>query len=198
MSPDIVFNDGSQAKITFSKEESVANFNYNVEYELALDELGLYSMSTFLADSSIPDENGQGFFTFIAEPDPSENTEVIHKVFTLIVDCSGNMSGSKIDQARNAAKFIVENLNEGDYFNIVDFSSSVSDFHTAHVEYSEQTRQEALDYINGFYAGGATNISGAFDEAIPQFAHSNDSTANIIIFFTDGLVKFLGSDELED
>lgn len=32
-----------------------------------------------------------------------------------------------------------------------------------------------------------TNISGAFDTAIPRFINANDSTANIIIFLTDGL-----------
>lgn len=31
-----------------------------------------------------------------------------------------------------------------------------------------------------------TNISGAFSLAVPQFSTANDSTANIIIFFTDG------------
>lgn len=186
LSPDIVFNDGSDAQISFSTLETVANFNYNVEYELALDELGLYNMSTFLSDSIIPDPYGQGFFTFIVEPDPSENTEVINKVFTLIVDRSGSMSGDKIVQARNAANFIVENLNEGDYFNIVDFSSGISTFKFDHVEYTQETKQEAVNYINQFHANGSTNISGAFDVAIPQFSHSSDSTANIIIFFTDG------------
>ena len=186
MTPDSLFNDGSVATVSFTTLEDIPKYNYSVQYELSLDQLGLFSMSTFLADSSIPDGGGRGFFTFIAEPDPSENTEVIKKVFTLIVDRSGSMSGDKIVQARNAAKFIVENLNEGDRFNIVDFSTNVSNYQAEHVEYSPQTEQQALDYIDGFKANGWTNISGAFDVAIPQFANSGDSTANIIIFFTDG------------
>jgi Ca-activated chloride channel family protein len=44
----------------------------------------------------------------------------------------------------------------------------------------------ALLYISGFVASGLTNISGAFDVAVPQFSTANDSTANIIVFFTDG------------
>jgi len=110
----------------------------------------------------------------------------IEKVFTLIVDRSGSMSGNKIVQARNASNFIVQNLNEGDRFNIVDFSTDVSNCWDNHVEFNEYTEQEALNYISGFYADGWTNISGAFDVAIPQFDTANDETANIVIFFTDG------------
>jgi len=143
-------------------------------------------MSTFLADSLIPDLHGQGFFTFIVEPDPSDNTETIEKVFTFIIDRSGSMSGNKIVQARDAATFIVEHLNEGDKFNIVDFSGSVTNFKDQHVEFTNSTEMAALDYIKTINASGSTNIAGSFERAVPQFSSANESTANIIIFFTDG------------
>ncbi|KAA3612981.1 MAG: VWA domain-containing protein [Calditrichaeota bacterium] len=186
LTPDLLFNDGHSANIEYKKAESVADFDYNVEYSLSLDELGLFSMSTFLADSTVPDEYGNGFFTFIVEPDPSDNTTTIDKVFTFIVDRSGSMSGNKIVQARDAATFIVENLNEGDKFNIVDFSGSVTNFRDQHVAYNPENESAALDYIGTIKASGSTNISGSFEKAIPQFSSANDSTANIIIFFTDG------------
>ena len=96
------------------------------------------------------------------------------------------MGGNKIVQARNAASFIVSNLNQGDKFNIVDFSSDVSAFQPAHVDFNPTNASQAQGYISGILASGSTNISGAFSVAIPQFAVTNDSTANIIVFFTDG------------
>ncbi len=134
----------------------------------------------------MPDNLGNGFFVFVAEPDPSQNTKVINKVFTLIIDRSGSMYGEKMDQAKNAADFIVNNLNEGDKFNIVDFSDFISSFRNEHVIYNTENRDAALNYISLLQADGSTNISGAFDIAVPQFSVANDSTANIIIFFTDG------------
>lgn len=89
-------------------------------------------------------------------------------------------------QARNASKFIVENLNDGDKFNIVDFSDNVLSFRNGHVNYTNGSRDSALAYTNTFIASGGTNISGAFSTAVPQFNTASDSTANIIIFFTDG------------
>lgn len=178
-------NNGNIATVKTILHEAAANQNYKVKYSLNSSELGLYDFSTNIPDTLLPDTLG-GFFMFIAEPDPGATSEVIDKVFTLIVDRSGSMGGTKIIQARNAAKFITNNLNPGDKFNIVDYSDNVLSFRPTHVPYTNQSRDSALNYINSFIASGGTNISGAFTTAVPQFSVASDSTANIIIFFTDG------------
>ncbi|MBD3224726.1 MAG: VWA domain-containing protein [Caldithrix sp.] len=181
-----ITNDGHNAAIVYTLYESTASSNYEITYTLSAEELGLFGMSTVLPDSEVPDIYGQGYFTFIAEPDPSEGTETINKFFTLIIDRSGSMSGNKMDQAKEAARFIIDNLNEGDFFNLVDFATNVESFGIEHTEFNTNTRDVALNYIDNLYAGGGTNINDAFETAIDQFSVANDSTANIIIFFTDG------------
>jgi Ca-activated chloride channel family protein len=183
---DSITNTGNEANVYYSIAEQKANQDYSVQYVLSQEELGLYSYSTFLSDTMIPDPYGNGFFLFVAEPDPSENQKVIDKVFTLIIDRSGSMSGDKIVQARNAAIFITRNLNLGDKFNIIDFASDIKSFRGEHVDYTDANESAALEYINNLQATGSTNISGAFGEAIPQFSVASSNTANIIIFFTDG------------
>ena len=111
--PSQTINNGNYAFIEINLSEQVAASDYKILYTLSLDELGLFSFSTFQPDSLVPDSLENGFFTFVAEPDPG-STDIINKVFTFIVDRSGSMSGNKIVQARDAASFIVENLNEGD------------------------------------------------------------------------------------
>ncbi|HLA63391.1 MAG TPA: VWA domain-containing protein, partial [Rhodothermales bacterium] len=149
-------------------------------------ELELFGFSTALPDTAVADGGPPGFLLFVAEPDPGDATETIAKVFTLIVDRSGSMIGNKIVQARAAARFIVNNLNPGDRFNIVDFATDVRSFRPTHVEYTPANRDAALAYVNAIVASGNTNISGAFSTAIPQFAAASDTTANIVVFFTDG------------
>ena len=183
----LITNSGSQAQVAYSKQSAAADKDYSVQYSLSLSELGLFSMSTKIPDTLAPDKLGKGYFLFVAEPDPSANTKVINKVFTLIVDRSGSMAGTKIDQARNAANFIVQHLNTGDKFNIVDFSDVISSFSNGHVDYTAANQTAALSYIAGLSATGSTDIAGAFDKAIPEFAASaTANTANIIIFLTDG------------
>ena len=180
-------NSGNTATITYSAENSAANKNYSLTYSLSLNQLGLFSLSTRLPDSLVPDKRGSGYFLFVAEPDPSTNTKVIKKVFTLIIDRSGSMSGTKIEQARGAASFIVNNLNPGDKFNIVDFDDVISSFRTTHVDFTSANQSAAITYINALTARNNTDIAGAFDTAVSQFSASgSDSTANIVIFFTDG------------
>ncbi len=180
-------NDGHTAHVSTGLYEFSANANYRLQYTLNSAELGLFSLSTTIADTLVPDEHGNGFFVFIAEPDPGAGADVIKKVFTLIIDRSGSMAtGAKMTQAKNAATFITENLNPGDKFNIIDFSTAISSFRPAHVDFTEQNKTDALAYISTLQANGLTNISGAFDLAIGQFGAATDSTANIIIFFTDG------------
>jgi Ca-activated chloride channel family protein len=179
-------NYGDSARVQIILHELAGTENYSIQYSLSLNQLGLFAYSSKLPDLSVPDSLGNGFLTFIAEPDPGSTSATIAKVFTLIIDRSGSMSGTKMDQAKNAATFIVQNLNEGDKFNLIDFDDVITSFRPRHVPFTAQSRDSALIYINALYARNNTSISGAFATAVPQFTSSNDSTANIIIFLTDG------------
>jgi Ca-activated chloride channel family protein len=175
------------ASLAIDMQYAQADSDFKVEYELSPEDLGLFDFSVFLSDTLGCDNYGNGFCAFVVEPNPNPNADVIPKVFTLIIDKSGSMLGSKIQQAKDAATFIVDNLNVGDKFNIIAFSSGVSAFKPDHVDYNVSNQQAALNYITSLSATGTTNISGAFSTAIQQFNNDLDETYNIIIFFTDGL-----------
>ncbi len=183
---DQLTNNGTSASVLIALHEQAASEDYAIQYSLNAAELGLFAYSSALPDTLVPDSLGRGFLTFIAEPEPSAATQTISKVFTLIIDRSGSMTGTKMDQAKSAAAFVVQNLNEGDKFNLIDFDDVITSFRPAHVAYTPATRDSALSYISSLWARNMTDISGVFATAVPQFAAANDSTANIIIFLTDG------------
>lgn len=179
-------NDGHDATLHYTLNNSVANADYNSSYGLSSEELGLWAMSTYL--DTVPDTEGRGFFTLIVEPDPSTGSEVIDKYFTLVIDVSGSMGwDDKITQARNAASYIVNNLNDGDYFNIIAFSTDISSLWPTHQPFNLTNSSTALSFIANLEALSATNISGALTVAIPQFVSAPANTANIIILLTDGV-----------
>ena len=95
------------------------------------------------------------------------------------------MSGKKIEQAKGALKFVLNNLQEADLFNIIAYDSSVESFRPELQRYTEQTRNEALGFIEGIYAGGSTNIDGALQAALAQLQDASRPT--YIVFLTDGL-----------
>lgn len=186
-SPQTITNSGNTAYISYSAFESVAAYDYSIKYTLNLNQLGLFDYTIALPDSGQIDSYGKGYLLFIAEPDPSSTVNTIKKIFTIIVDRSGSMgSEAKMAQANNTAKFIVQNLNEGDYFNVIDFDDIISSFRPSHVPFTVENQTAALTYISALSARGNTDIAGAFSKAIPMYSGTSDSTAKIIIFLTDG------------
>jgi Ca-activated chloride channel family protein len=131
-----------------------------------------------------PDEDG--YFLMMATPAiEAPMGEAPRKNLVFVVDRSGSMSGPKIEQAKNALKFVLNNLREGDLFNIVAYDMEVSLFKPEMQRYSDATRGEALGFVEGLYAGGSTNIDGALRAAFPLLADA--SRPNFMIFLTDGL-----------
>ena len=181
--PSIITHNEHLATASATLPEVSADQDFQLVYSLAQDSLAFTSLSGMF---DAPANLGDGFFTFIAEPD-DDSADYVEKVFTLIIDRSGSMYGDKIVQARDAARYIVNNLNEGDRFNLISFSTDVTPLWQTHQIFNSETQQQALNFINGISAYGSTNISGAFATAIPQFTGSNPDVANIILFFTDGV-----------
>lgn len=180
----LITNDGYNAHLELSLTNEADLDDFVVTYTLDPEQFGLYGMSTKLDE--VPDELPEGFCLFIAEPDPNNSQIVIDKTFTLIIDVSGSMLGTKLDQAKAAANYIVDNLNPGDSFNIVKFESVAHSLWRQH-NYVNPTRiTQAHNYINNLQAHGGTNISAALDLAVPQYSVTDPDNANIIIFFTDG------------
>jgi Ca-activated chloride channel family protein len=95
------------------------------------------------------------------------------------------MSGEKMDQAKEAAKFVLNNLHKGDTFNIVAYDSEIETFRPELERFTDETRSAATGFVNGLYAGGSTNIDGALRRALDMLKDSKRPT--YVIFLTDGL-----------
>ena len=63
-------------------------------------------------------------------------------------------------------KFVLNNLHEGDLFNIIAFDSEVESWRPELQRFNDETRKEALGFVEGIYAGGSTNIDGALRTAL--------------------------------
>ncbi|KAJ8872035.1 hypothetical protein PR048_028375, partial [Dryococelus australis] len=64
----------------------------------------------------------EGYFVHFFSP---ADLPTLRKHVTFVMDVSGSMAGRKIEQLREAMKVILDDLNEGDYFSLVIFSSDV-------------------------------------------------------------------------
>jgi Ca-activated chloride channel family protein len=131
-----------------------------------------------------PDAQGDGFFLLLAAPKVEiEAQQIIARDVILVLDTSGSMRGDKIEQAKGALNFVLDNLNDEDRFNIIAFSTSTRPYARDLVPAGE--RGEARDFVDRLEANGSTDINRALLEALAMSGTAGRPT--IIIFLTDGL-----------
>ncbi|NOX61940.1 MAG: VWA domain-containing protein [Chloroflexi bacterium] len=130
-----------------------------------------------------------GFFLLLAAPGIEVKADdVVRRDVILVLDVSGSMKGEKIGQALRAARFVVDNLNPGDRFNLIAFSSAVRLWAKTMKPSDAASRADAHEWINGLRAGGGTDINRALLEALALLQRSPDPTRPAyILFLTDGL-----------
>ena len=109
-----------------------------------------------------PDEKQDGYFLLLASPEVKvQRARPLAKNVVFVVDRSGSMNGKKIEQAREALKYLVGRLGPRDTFNIVAYDTQVESFRPELQRVNEKTQKAALGFADGLFAGGSTNIDGA-------------------------------------
>ncbi len=169
-----------EATVKWEQQNVLPANDFRVMYSLADGALG----ATLL--SYRPSEGEDGYFLLLASPEVAKpDAEPQTKTVLFVLDRSGSMSGKKIEQARNALKFVLDNLREGDLFNIVVYDDRVETYKPELQRYSKDARAEALRYVENIQPGGSTNISDALVAGLAQI--QDDSRPSYVLFLTDGL-----------
>ncbi len=177
---EIMGGDGYSA--TISMEESRASVEQDFELYIgqAGDDVG-FSLLSFDGD-----DGEEGYFMLTIAPSPElQDLEVLPKQVTLVVDTSGSMAGQKMEQAQEMLRYVVNNLEPDDSFQIIGFSSAVRPLFDEPMRASRENKRDALDFIDTLRARGNTNISGALERALEDPTASD--RPHSIIFVTDGL-----------
>jgi Ca-activated chloride channel family protein len=92
------------------------------------------------------------------------------------------MEGHKLAQAKDALTFVLQHLNEEDRFNVIAFSTGLSEYAMRPRPASEAG--QAIAWVQNLEAIGGTNINRALLEALAQ---TEGERATVLIFLTDGL-----------
>ncbi len=136
-----------------------------------------------------------GYFLLLASPGVDvKERQVVMKDVAFVLDTSGSMAGKKLDQAKKALQFCVENLNDGDRFELIRFSTEVEPLFDKLVEATKANRTKAEDFIKDLRPIGGTAIDDALRKALALRPSQGDRPF-VVIFLTDGRPTIGTTDE---
>ena len=178
----------NKATVSFEAADVQPDTDFTLYFAPEPDEVGL-NLLTYKTTGE------DGYFLLLASPgmDAKEH-QVVSKDVVFVLDTSGSMSGKKITQAKKALEFCVENLNDGDHFELVRFSTEVEPLFDQLVAASPANRAKAGDFIKDLRANGATAIDDALRKAL-SLRPADSARPFVIIFLTDGMPTIGVTDE---
>lgn len=182
---EIVRKDERHATIGFELQNARPNRDFQLYYAVddsASNGLG-FNVLTYRPNPAEP-----GYFMMLMSPSMDVATNnILPKDIIFVLDTSGSMAGKKLEQAQNALRFCLANLNERDRFEIVRFSTEAEPLFASLVDASKDNRAKATKFVDEFQARGGTDISSALSAAIDAGKSENDTNRPfMIVFMTDG------------
>src|SRR5436189_2365539 len=157
---EIKRHGGNRATVGFEARDVKPDSDFQLFFAPEADDIGVNLMTY----KTGPDD---GYFLLLASPGiDAKETKVIPKDVAFVLDTSGSMAGKKLEQAKKALLFCVENLNDDDRFEIVRFSTETELLFNTLAEASKGNRARAGDFIKDLKAIGGTAIDDALRKAL--------------------------------
>lgn len=106
----------------------------------------------------------------------------------LVIDRSGSMAAErKLEYAREAAKFVVDNMGSEDYLSIITYETEVQLVLPSQPVQRKRHLRTLLDHI---HSGGSTNLSGGILMGFTQVAENlGTERVNRVLLLSDGLAN---------
>lgn len=105
-----------------------------------------------------------------------------------VIDTSGSMSGTSLEQAKQALLLGLGRLGPGDAFNVVRFSSQASALFPGSVPADLAAIEQAKAWVRKLEVDGGTEMLPALEIALPRQVRANGLLRQVI-FATDGQVS---------
>jgi Ca-activated chloride channel family protein len=169
-----------EAAVEFQKDQAVLDKDFQLFYGFGDKDVGL----TPLLFKPVGAEDG--YFMFLVSPQVEAPMTRVPRDLVLVLDVSSSMSDLKMAQAKKALRYCLGQLQEGDRFNVVKFSTGVTPFREKLVPAEKDYLEAAVKWVDGLKQQGGTAIWPALDEAL-SMRTADDARPFNVVFFTDGL-----------
>lgn len=177
---NITRTNDREVGLTFDKNQALLDKDFQLFYSLGDKEVGLTAMT------HRPVSSEHGYFMLLLSPKiEMSKSSYVPRDMVLVLDTSGSMHGPKMEQAKKALKYCLDNLNAKDRFAVINFSTAVNKYRDNLVDSSSEQVENAKKWVDKLRATGGTAINDALLTSLDM--RSDDlSRTFTIVFFTDG------------
>ncbi len=119
--------------------------------------------------------------------DIAQNKKRVPLNISLVLDRSGSMQGDKINYAKKAAAFVIDQMNSDDIVSIVDYDDQVDVISPSQPVKNKEVLKKKIDAL---FDRGSTNLTGGTLEGYSQAESTKkDGFVNRVLLLTDGLAN---------
>lgn len=194
-SVEVKRHGANRATVGFEATDAHPDTDFALYFAPEKDELGV----NLLAHR---DAERDGYFLLLISPGlETKRQNVMPKDVVFVLDTSGSMAGRKLEQAKKALRFCVENLNDEDRFEIIRFSTEVEPLFEKLVRANDGHREKANEFIKELKPIGGTAIDDALQKALTLrnaergVRNAEPDRPFVVIFLTDGKPTIGTTDE---
>ena len=175
---------------TMSDQEKIFTYAPTIDEQQTVLDQALTRDVAISYDVNHPGDESAGLFVvnecvFAHFFSPS-GVESIPVDLVFIIDTSGSMSGTKIEQTRDALESIINKMRPTDRLSLLTFDSDIEYWKQELVLVSE-FRQQAIQYARSLQADGSTNFNaGLLAGADILKQYGNPTYVQLMVILTDG------------
>ena len=132
--------------------------------------------------------DGQTYALLMVMPPekPKAKAQRLPREAIYVIDTSGSMDGSSINQAKAALQLALARLAPEDSFNVIEFNSHAIQLFDSSQPATPRNIRTAVDYVKNLHAEGGTEMMPALTLALGQ--STTTGKVRQVIFVTDGSV----------
>ena len=169
-----------EVTVNFERNQGLLDKDFQLMYTVGDKDIGL----TTLAHRASSSENGYFMLLVTPKVEMAKAYQVPRDV-VLVLDTSGSMRGDKMEQARKALKYVLNNLTKKDRFAMMNFATVVNTYKTGLTDVNKESVELAKKWVDKLEASGGTAINDAMLTALGMRSSDTGRTFTIV-FFTDG------------
>ncbi len=169
-----------EVTVAFDREQGLLDKDFQLFYATGDKDVGLTALT------HRPSPGSNGYFSLLISPRVEIPKEYqVPRDLVLVLDTSGSMRGPKMEQARKALKFVLDNLNPKDRFGLLNFATVVNRYEDKLLDASSEQVTRAKKWVDDLEATGGTAINDALASAL-ELRTRDEGRTFTVVFFTDG------------